>query len=1018
MANESRLSITIDSRSAEQQAQDLEKALVALDDAGIRVVGTTTKAGRSSATAGRSFLGAGNEARQGARGIDDMNQSLRETDERAATAAATIGRTLKAAIAGFSVMHVIDTADEWGQYASRIRMATESAEEYEHVQKRMGASAQVTYRAINETRESFIQLSPVLRDMGLTLDQSIDAVDTFSGLLVVNGANAMRSTAAMEALAKSFQRGRVDAQAWMTIYSTVDNIVQLLADSSGKTTTEIRKMGIEGRISAEMMAKALIDGNRQVLNAVEEMPTTVRDALQNLNTAFTEYVGWGNEARGITAGLASGVGVLANNFEAIADIIGITAAGALFIYTARTIESTKASIAAFTARAHEAKRTLDSAEALAADTAATLANARAKLGLTTNLAQVTAATKAHEAAVKQLAVAQAGYTRAGMALLGVLGGPVGLGVTAAITAASFLVYRNSADDAGQATKSLTHEVNLLTEAADKLTAAQTSQAIAQMEEPYKAAQEEAMKYRAQVEYLTKQLAQFPSSAKAKEWNADLVQARGNADTAAQAVEKYEARLAELRARLDAVTGAQQAANAAMGELPDAVAKQLSALDKQIALFGKTGQAAQVYYDLERGALKDLSPEHKELIRVQADVLAGKEKEAEARRLATKVIAAEAKEIDGLLKSLRDQAAVLGMTEGQAARYRIETAKGTEAQRQEALALLDTVQAHKAAEQARKLETDAMREQRNLAAEIAVFRDQQELSITGLGLGERRRQELEQEYAVREEFARRRRELDEAQLVETTRMSEEAYRQQVEYLKAAEEEKISILQQSAARRLMAEQSWITGAREGLRNYADEAANAYRTVSGAVSNAFKGMEDALASFVTTGKMDFKSFADSIIADMARIAIQQSITGPLAGMLGGLFGGGGSSAPAGVTPGVDWTFGGGRANGGPVSAGKMYEVNERGDPELLNIGKRQYLMMGPDSGHVTPVGAGSSGGSTSAAPSVQVNVINQSSQPVQAKQGPLRMDAVRGWVQDIVLSDLRVNGPIARGMKGAMA
>lgn len=186
MPQESRLSITIDSRSAEQQAVDLEKALKALGAAGVRVTSAAGQAGKSADTAGRSFTGAGRDARQGAGDVDKLNRSLRQTDDQAATAAATLGRVFKAAVAGFSVMHVIDVADEWGQYASRMRNATESQEEYNHAQERMVQSAHLTYRAINETRESFIQLSPVLREMGLSLDQSIDAVDTFSGLLVVN----------------------------------------------------------------------------------------------------------------------------------------------------------------------------------------------------------------------------------------------------------------------------------------------------------------------------------------------------------------------------------------------------------------------------------------------------------------------------------------------------------------------------------------------------------------------------------------------------------------------------------------------------------------------------------------------------------------------------------------------------------------------------------------------------------------------------------------------------------------
>ena len=48
----------------------------------------------------------------------------------------------------------------------------------------------------------------------------------------------------------------------------------------------------------------------------------------------------------------------------------------------------------------------------------------------------------------------------------------------------------------------------------------------------------------------------------------------------------------------------------------------------------------------------------------------------------------------------------------------------------------------------------------------------------------------------------------------------------------------------------------------------------------------MEDALVTFVTTGKLSFRSLANSIIADMARVAIQQLITKPFTNFLDGLF------------------------------------------------------------------------------------------------------------------------------------
>ena len=51
-----------------------------------------------------------------------------------------------------------------------------------------------------------------------------------------------------------------------------------------------------------------------------------------------------------------------------------------------------------------------------------------------------------------------------------------------------------------------------------------------------------------------------------------------------------------------------------------------------------------------------------------------------------------------------------------------------------------------------------------------------------------------------------------------------------------------------------------------------------VADVVIKSFKGLEDQLVSFVTTGKLEFGKLAQSIIADMARIAIRATIIKPI--------------------------------------------------------------------------------------------------------------------------------------------
>lgn len=222
----------------------------------------------------------------------------------------------------------------------------------------------------------------------------------------------------------------------------------------------------------------------------------------------------------------------------------------------------------------------------------------------------------------------------------------------------------------------------------------------------------------------------------------------------------------------------------------------------------------------------------------------------------------------------------------------------------------------------------------------------DLEVAGQSMGDRRRSHVQGLSSIRENYQAQLTQLDDQKGMAAawTPENEEYYKVKRATLvrQLADEERI--YGETYDRISESQGNWITGAVRATENYLDSSRNVAAQTAEAFTRAFSGMEDALVSFATTGKLDFKSLANSIISDIVRMQARAAISG--------MFGGSGGGVIGSLVSGVGSFLSGGRANGGPVGAGRMYEVNERGVPELLNVGGKQILMMAGQSGSVIPL------------------------------------------------------------------
>ncbi|HII1917679.1 TPA: phage tail tape measure protein [Escherichia coli] len=161
----------------------------------------------------------------------------------------------------------------------------------------------------------------------------------------------------------------------------------------------------------------------------------------------------------------------------------------------------------------------------------------------------------------------------------------------------------------------------------------------------------------------------------------------------------------------------------------------------------------------------------------------------------------------------------------------------------------------------------------LAEEECAQRQQHDLDVAMAGMGDQQRQRYQSQLRLRQQYQQQLEQL-ERDSKQKGSYGSDAYRKAEQTLTDSLNRKLNENRRYWQQMDAAQGEWRNGTKRAFMNFTADADNAAGTAEQMFMSAFSSMGNGLATFVTTGKLNFKSFTSSVLSDMAKILAQATM------------------------------------------------------------------------------------------------------------------------------------------------
>lgn len=371
-----------------------------------------------------------------------------EASERRITAASGRIRGLLLAsaatiAAGFSVQAVTNMADSYTRFTNQLKLAGLEGIRLSDTQDALFASAQRYGVELEGLGTLYGRVAQAGRELGASNEDLLKFTNGVAAAIKVQGATTESVRGALLQLSQALGGTNVRAEEYNSINEGARPILTAVANGSDRfkgSVNALRAAVIAGTVTSREFYEAFLKGSAGLEEQATRANLTVGQSLTILNNALGKYIGETDKALSATDRIGAAISALANNLGTVIPVIGVLIGLFGARYVGSVASAALATRAAAAAAREGAAASMFRASALAAEAAAQAQVTPFTNAATLALLRQNAAIAANTA---RLVPAASAASRFGAGLLALAGGPISVAIIAVAALAAGLLYLNN-----------------------------------------------------------------------------------------------------------------------------------------------------------------------------------------------------------------------------------------------------------------------------------------------------------------------------------------------------------------------------------------------------------------------------------------------------------------------------------------------------------------------------------------------------------------------------------------------